>query len=151
MPEAVSRYFRDQYGFRPTLFADQAWYQREGREDLWLLDTAVDFDLPETVHTVGIRVFNRYPPAGYPSSTFLRRFHNEAKRGIIELPREQAARFAMGENIAWETDQLGYVIVRHAGLFLGRGFAREEGTLDSQVAKQFRLSSNEDLLGSSGA
>ncbi len=46
-----------------------------------------------------------------------------ASKGVVELEREQALRWMMGEDVEAEAPE-GYVILRYAGYFLGCGRAK---------------------------
>jgi len=63
-----------------------------------------------------------------------------ATRGVVELTREQALRWMLGEDVEAEVED-GYVILRYAGYFLGCGRAR------GGVVKNF-LSASRRLPGS---
>jgi hypothetical protein len=59
-----------------------------------------------------------------PSTNFIQMFGHLAVKNVISLSREQAARFAKGDDLECEEGSDGYVILSYAGQPLGCGMLK---------------------------
>ncbi len=79
-----------------------------------------------------------------PTSVFIQLFGRHAKKGIVNIGKEQAKRFASGMDLEIGTDlSRGYVIVRYGNYDLGCGRLKE-GILKNMLPKGKRM--NVELL-----
>jgi NOL1/NOP2/fmu family ribosome biogenesis protein len=63
-----------------------------------------------------------------------------ASKNVIELPKEKAAKWLRGENVEFESDAKGFVIIKHENDFMGTGKCKE-GLILNYVPKARRLPS----------
>ena len=134
--EAVLDWWDGRYGIAPETFAEHTFWEK-GAGKLWAFrgDTAS----PLAIEALGITFLRTRQDHWKPTTDAVQRFGGAATRNIIELGRDEAARFVAGEDqrVAWDGDW-GYLVVAHViggereplgvGLYLN-------GELRSQIPK----------------
>ena len=108
---AVVDYFADRFGIPPATFDDYTFWEK-GAGKIWIY--AGDAPTPIEIEAIGMTCLRTRQEHWKPTTDFVQRFGREASDCVIELDREQAQRFATGEDqdLAWDGDW-GYLIAAH--------------------------------------
>lgn len=113
--EKIMKYLKEQYGIEDI---DFEIVEKENKK-LYAFKRCEDIEITEHKHFSGL-YFGRLCKDGIRLSiegSFL--IGKMAKRGIIDLSREEAERWLLGENL--EREEKGYVILRWRSYYLGCG------------------------------
>ncbi len=70
-------------------------------------------------------------------------FGKHATKRVVEIDGRQAAEFAAGNMVKADCKEIGYVIVRSGNDYLGCGYSRGNGEIESLVPKKRRLAVQE--------
>jgi NOL1/NOP2/fmu family ribosome biogenesis protein len=132
--DAVVEYWADRFGVEPTVFEGCSFWER-GNGKIWVLSG--EESTPVDVEALGMTFLRTRQEYWKPTMAAVQRFGDHVTENVLELDRDQAARFLAGEEqtVDWDGDW-GYLVVAHAlagapeplgvGLFT-------YGTLRSQV------------------
>ncbi|AGN01744.1 hypothetical protein L593_08995 [Salinarchaeum sp. Harcht-Bsk1] len=110
--EAVLQWWDDRFGIPPATFAEHTLWEK-GNGKLWVL--AGDAADPSDVEAVGMTFLRTRQEHWKPTTDAVQRFGDAATQNVIELKREEARRFAAGEDQSidrWDGDW-GYLIAAH--------------------------------------
>jgi NOL1/NOP2/fmu family ribosome biogenesis protein len=110
--EAVLRWWEDRFGIPPATFDDHTCWEK-GNGKLWVL--AGDAKDPGDVEAVGTTFLRTRQEHWKPTTDAVQRFGHHATENVIDLTREEAERFAAGEDQEierWDGDW-GYLIAAH--------------------------------------
>ena len=135
-PELVRetlRYFETRFGVPPESFSAFAFLESGGA--VWLVASSTRDALPDglRIEAAGVALVRRKKRGWKPTTAGLRVIGRWATRNVIELDRDQAARFLARETIEGRyTTDGGFVIVRRGQEVLGCGLVSARG-LESQV------------------
>lgn len=126
--EEVLAYFQERFAIPPETFDEYTFWEK-GAGKIWIY--AGEAPSPIEVESLGMTCLRTRQEHWKPTTDFAQRFGDRASECVIELDREQALRFAAGEDqeLAWGGDW-GYLIAAHD---LGTGPAdrpTEEGAAE---------------------
>jgi NOL1/NOP2/fmu family ribosome biogenesis protein len=133
---AVLDWWDDRFGIPPDTFDEYTFWER-GSGKIWAF--ADDAPSPLAIEGLGMAAVRTRREHWKPTLEAVQRFGDRATRNVVDLSREEAARFVAGEDqdLAWDGDW-GYLVVTHelAGGVepLGVGLY-VHGELRSQVPK----------------
>ncbi|WP_423751561.1 DUF7122 family protein [Salinirarus marinus] len=132
----VVRWWEDRFGVPADAFDDYTFWEK-GKGKVWILHA--DLETPVNVEGLGMTFLRTRQEHWKPTTDAVQRFGREATRNVVHLTRDQAVRFARGEDqdVDWDGDW-GYLGVAHdvvgepeplgVGLYL-------HGELRSQIPK----------------
>ncbi len=109
--EAVVDYFADRFAIPPETFDDYTFWEK-GAGKIWIY--AGEAPTPLSIEAIGMTCLRTRQEHWKPTTDFVQRFGGHATECVIELDREQARRFAAGDDqeIDWDGDW-GYLIGAH--------------------------------------
>jgi NOL1/NOP2/fmu family ribosome biogenesis protein len=110
--EEVVDYFADRFGIPSETFDNYTFWEK-GAGKIWIYGG--DAPSPISIEAIGMTCLRTRQEHWKPTTDFVQRFGREANECVIELEREEARRFAAGENQdleRWEGDW-GYLIAAH--------------------------------------
>ncbi|MFD1562476.1 hypothetical protein ACFR99_02690 [Haloarchaeobius amylolyticus] len=107
----VVDYFEDRFGIPPATFDDYTFWEK-GAGKIWVY--AGDAPTPIEIEAIGMTCLRTRQEHWKPTTDFVQRFGRHATDCVIDLEREQARRFATGEDqeLDWDGDW-GYLIAAH--------------------------------------
>ncbi|MDS0477889.1 hypothetical protein [Natrinema sp. 1APR25-10V2] len=110
--EAVVDYFEDRFGI-PTETFDGYTFWEKGAGKIWIYGGAAPS--PIEIEAIGMTCLRTRQEHWKPTTDFVQRFGRAATECVIDLEREEARRFAAGEDQElerWDGDW-GYLIAAH--------------------------------------
>ncbi|WP_158057635.1 DUF7122 family protein [Halorussus halophilus] len=134
--EEVVEWWDERFEIPPETFEEFTFWEK-GKGKIWILHGEVSS--PIRIEALGMKFLRTRQRHWKPTMNAVQRFGREASKNVVELDREQARRFARGEDqdLDWEGDW-GYLVAAHelageleplgVGLFL-------HGELQSPVPK----------------
>ncbi|ARS88465.1 DUF7122 family protein [Natrarchaeobaculum aegyptiacum] len=110
--EEVVDYFADRFGIPPETFDDYTFWEK-GAGKIWIY--AGEAPTPLEVESLGMTCLRTRQEHWKPTTDFVQRVGHHATGCVIDLEREQAERFADGEDqeLEWDGDW-GYLIAAHS-------------------------------------
>ncbi|MXV61137.1 hypothetical protein GS429_03495 [Natronorubrum sp. JWXQ-INN-674] len=110
--EAVVDYFDERFGIPPETFDDYTFWEK-GAGKIWIY--AGEAPTPLEIEAIGMTCLRTRQEHWKPTTDFAQRFGRHASDCVIELDREQARRFAAGEDqeLDWWDGDWGYLIGAH--------------------------------------
>ncbi|QCS42577.1 hypothetical protein [Natrinema versiforme] len=111
--EEVVDFFADRFGIPPETFEDYSVWEK-GAGKIWIYGG--DAPTPIEIEAIGMTCLRTRQEHWKPTTDFVQRFGVHATDCVIELDREQARRFASGEDQdleRWDGDW-GYLIAAHS-------------------------------------
>ncbi|MCU4924598.1 hypothetical protein OB905_01175 [Halobacteria archaeon AArc-dxtr1] len=109
--QEVLEYFEDRFAIGPETFAEHTFWEK-GAGKIWIC--AAELPTPIEIEAIGMTCLRTRQEHWKPTTDFAQRFGRAADSCVIELTREQAQRFAAGEDqeLKWDGDW-GYLIAAH--------------------------------------
>ncbi|RKD95100.1 DUF7122 family protein [Halopiger aswanensis] len=110
--EEVLEYFEDRFGIPRDTFDDHTFWEK-GAGKIWIY--AGEAPTPVKIESIGMTCLRTRQEHWKPTTDFVQRFGKYADECVIELEREEARKFAAGEDQdieRWEGDW-GYLIAAH--------------------------------------
>ncbi|GAB3027279.1 DUF7122 family protein [Natronobiforma cellulositropha] len=106
--EEVCTYFEERFGMPLETFEEYTFWEK-GSGRIWIY--AGEAPTPTSVEALGMTCLRTRQEHWKPTTDFVARFGHHATRCVIDLTREQAARFVRGEDqeLPWDGDW-GYLI-----------------------------------------
>ena len=108
----VLEYFEDRFGIPSATFDDHTFWEK-GAGKIWIYGG--EAPTPLEIEAIGMTCLRTRQEHWKPTTDFVQRFGTHAEECVIELDREEARRFAAGEDQAlerWDGDW-GYLIAVH--------------------------------------
>ncbi len=120
----VFGYLIDKFGFRKQDFRPYRLWHRPGHASIWMSRTECLPCSEVKVHSVGILLFRKMPPRGFPTTAFILRFGHLAGRSVLDLSWDQALDLMLGKSIPdpGGSQGKGPYVLRTLGRGLGRGW-----------------------------
>lgn len=110
--QEVLEYFEDRFGIPPATFDDHTFWEK-GAGKIWIYGG--EAPTPLEIEAIGMTCLRTRQEHWKPTTDFVQRFGRHAEECVIELDREEARRFAAGEDQElerWDGDW-GYLIAAH--------------------------------------
>ncbi|GAB3674672.1 DUF7122 family protein [Halopiger thermotolerans] len=110
--EEVLEYFEDRFGIPAATFDDHTFWEK-GAGKIWIY--AGEAPTPLEIEAIGMTCLRTRQEHWKPTTDFVQRFGTYADECVIELDREEARKFAAGEDQPlerWDGDW-GYLIAAH--------------------------------------
>ncbi len=109
--EAVMAWWDERFEIGPGTFENHTFWEK-GAGKIWIFHGAVPS--PTGIEGLGMTFLRTRQEHWKPTTNAVQRFGCEAKRNVIDLEPEAAARFVRGEDqeVAWDGDW-GYLIAAH--------------------------------------
>ncbi|MDF9747004.1 DUF7122 family protein [Natrinema salsiterrestre] len=110
--EEVVDLFADRFGIPPETFDDYTFWEK-GAGKIWIYGG--EAPTPLRIEAIGMTCLRTRQEHWKPTTDFVQRFGHRATDCVIELDREQARRFASGEDqdLEWWDGDWGYLIAAH--------------------------------------
>ncbi|MFP9193408.1 hypothetical protein ACLI4Q_17450 [Natrialbaceae archaeon A-CW1-1] len=109
--EEVVTYFHDRFGISPAVFEPYTFWEK-GAGKIWVYGG--ESPSPARIEALGMTCLRTRQEHWKPTTDVVQRFGRHATACVIELSREQATRFAAGEDQSFEWDgDWGYLIAAH--------------------------------------
>ncbi|AFO56142.1 MULTISPECIES: hypothetical protein [unclassified Natrinema] len=110
--EAVVDYFADRFGIPPKTFDDYTFWEK-GAGKIWIYRG--EAPTPLEIEAIGMTCLRTRQEHWKPTTDVVQRFGDHATECVIDLDREQARRFAAGEDqtLEWWDGDWGYLIAAH--------------------------------------
>ena len=109
--QEVVEWWDDRFGVPPETFEEYSFWEK-GKGKIWILhgDTAS----PIRIEALGMAFLRTRQEHWKPTMNAVQRFGGRATRNVVGLSREQARRFAAGEDqeLDWDGDW-GYLVATH--------------------------------------
>ncbi|WP_306058427.1 DUF7122 family protein [Natronococcus wangiae] len=108
----VVDYFADRFGIPPETFDDYTFWEK-GAGKIWIYGG--EAPTPISIEAIGMTCLRTRQEHWKPTTDFAQRFGGYASECIIDLEREEARRFAAGEDQElerWDGDW-GYLVAAH--------------------------------------
>lgn len=138
MAGAVLGFLETRYGLGPEALGGHTLWHRPGTPALWIAARDVEPPTGRCTEGIGLCAFRDPPPKGKPTTVFLLRFGHLATRGVVEVDAASAEAFGPDVELPLADATLrGWVIVRHDGRVLGRGWA-SDGRLKCEQKRSWR-------------
>ncbi|PGF17967.1 hypothetical protein CP556_18910 [Natrinema sp. CBA1119] len=130
--EEVVTLFADRFGIPPETFDDYTFWEK-GAGKIWIY--AGDAPTPIRIEAIGMTCLRTRQEHWKPTTDFVQRFGQYATECVIELEREQARRFATGEDqeLEWDGDW-GYLIAAHEVGVEPKGRSSRDGESEARSA-----------------
>lgn len=108
---AVVDYFADRFAFPPETFDDYTFWEK-GAGKIWIYRG--EAPSPIEIEAIGMTCLRTRQEHWKPTTDFVQRFGRVATECVIDLDRDEARRFAAGEDqeLEWDGDW-GYLIAAH--------------------------------------
>ncbi|SEV87452.1 DUF7122 family protein [Natrinema salifodinae] len=109
--EAVVDFFADRFGIPPETFDGYTFWEK-GAGKIWIYGGQAPS--PVEIEAIGMTCLRTRQEHWKPTTDFVQRFGRVATDCVIDLDRDQARRFAAGEDqeLEWDGDW-GYLIAAH--------------------------------------
>lgn len=109
--EEVLEFFADRFAVPREMFDDYTFWEK-GAGKIWIYRG--EASTPLEIEAIGMTCLRTRQEHWKPTTDFVQRFGHHASECVIDLEREQARRFAAGEDqaLAWDGDW-GYLIAAH--------------------------------------
>ena len=109
--EDVVGYFEERFAIPPETFDDHTFWEK-GAGKIWVYSG--ESPSPAELEALGMTCLRTRQEHWKPTTDAIQRFGRQARKNVIELSREEARRFADGEDqdLEWDGDW-GYLIAAH--------------------------------------